>query len=139
VASCLSHAGLVDFSLAELAERTGTPARTIRYYISLNLLEGPVQAGRGAHYTEAHLARLEEIARLQRKGLSLAEIGAGGANKQREIPAPEGVWRYPVGLGVTVEVRSGLPPWQVRRVQRLIAEMAAHLVREDESGPPEKE
>jgi len=129
----------VDFSLAELAGRTGIPARTIRYYISLNLLEGPVQAGRGAHYTRAHLTRLEEIARLQRKGLSLAEIRAGGAAIQREIPAPEGVWRYPVGPGVTVEVRSGLPPWQVRRVQRLIAEMAARLARENESGSPENE
>jgi DNA-binding transcriptional MerR regulator len=129
----------VEFSLAELAGRTGIAARTIRYYISLNLLEGPVQAGRGAHYTQTHLARLEEIARLQRKGMSLAEIGAGSTEKPRDLPAPEGVWRYPVGPGVTVEVRSGLPPWQIRRVQRLIAEMASRLARENESGPPEED
>jgi DNA-binding transcriptional MerR regulator len=121
----------VDLSLADLAEKSGVPARTIRYYISLNLLEGPEQGGRGARYTAAHLERLNEIGKLQRRGLSLAEIAAQG-NKGVRLPEPEGVWRYPVAAGVVVEVRSGLSPWRTRQVQRLIAEMAARLESEED-------
>jgi DNA-binding transcriptional MerR regulator len=121
----------VEFSLAELAEKAGVPARTIRYYISLNLLDGPVQSGRGARYTAGHLKRIAEIVRLQREGLSLTEIAARG-RQGAALPEPEGVWRYAVGPGVTVEVRSGLAPWTMRRVQRLIAEMAAKLEGEED-------
>lgn len=117
--------------MAELAEKAGVPARTIRYYISLNLLDGPVQSGRGARYTAEHLKRIVEIGRLQREGLSLAEIAARG-RKGAALPKPEGVWRYAVGPGVTVEVRSGLPPWKMRQVQRLITEMAAKLEGEED-------
>lgn len=122
----------MEFSLAELAERAGLPARTIRYYISLNLVEGPVQSGRGARYTEKHLKRLAEIGGLRRDGLSLAEIGARSAGRATAAPEPEGVWRYVVGPGVTVEVRAGLGPWQMRRVRKMIAEMAARLASENE-------
>lgn len=121
----------MDLSLAELAEKAGLPARTIRYYISLNLLEGPVQGGRGARYTAAHLERLNEIGKLQRRGLSLSEIAAQG-KKGARLPEPVSAWRYPVAPGVVVEVRSGLSPWRMRQVQRLIAEMAAKLEEEED-------
>ena len=48
-------------TLAELSEESGTPARTIRFYIARGLLDGPLKAGRGAVYTAEHLARLEKI------------------------------------------------------------------------------
>lgn len=121
----------MDLSLADLAEKAGVPARTIRYYISLNLLEGPVQGGRVARYTTAHLVRLNEIGKLQRRGLSLSEIAAHGKTGGR-LPEPESAWRYPVAPGVVVEVRSGLSPWRMRQVQRLIAEMAARLESEED-------
>lgn len=122
----------MDFSLAELAEKAGVPARTIRYYISLKLLGGPVQSGRGARYTAEHLKRLGEIGQLRTQGLSLAEIASRG-KPGAVLPEPQGVLRYPVGPGVTVEVRAGLAPWTMRRVQRLIADMAAKLeVEKDE-------
>ena len=60
----------VELSLAELAERSGTPGRTIRFYIARGLLAGPFKAGRGASYGEAHLARLAEIREWQEKGLT---------------------------------------------------------------------
>lgn len=121
----------VEYSLEELAEKAHLTARTVRYYIARKLLDGPVQGGRGARYGEAHLARLAEIAKLRQSGLSLFEIAA---RSKKGPVAPEGkaVWRYRVGAGVTVEVESGLAPWRMRRVQRLVAEMAVRLADEHE-------
>ncbi len=61
-------------SLTELAELAGVTPRTIRYYIAQGLLPGPHQAGRGAHYTDSHLARLRLIRQLRNVHLPLAEI-----------------------------------------------------------------
>jgi DNA-binding transcriptional MerR regulator len=63
--------------IGELAERTGTTPRTIRYYEEIGLL-GP-RAGReqGEHriYTEADLERIGEIVRLKDLlGLSLEQL-----------------------------------------------------------------
>src|SRR5437016_1302585 len=60
-----------EWTLSELAEETGLPARTIRYYIARGLLAGPEVAGRGAVYGSHHLARLREIQSLQREGRML--------------------------------------------------------------------
>jgi DNA-binding transcriptional MerR regulator len=57
-----------------LAARTGLPVRTIREYQTLRILEPPVRRGRVAFYGQAHLRRLELIARLQERGYSLAGI-----------------------------------------------------------------
>jgi DNA-binding transcriptional MerR regulator len=61
--------------LTELAERSGVPSRTIRYYQSQHLLEKPTKHGRDAVYTEDHLDRLRLIAELQDRGLTLNAIG----------------------------------------------------------------
>ena len=61
------------YSLTELADRSGTTARTVRYYIQQGLLRSP-GAGSTARYDEGHLTRLQAIRRLQREHLPLAEI-----------------------------------------------------------------
>ncbi len=61
-------------TLRELAAETGVSERTIRFYISRGLVDPPLRGGRGAAYGAAHKARLEEIRKLQAKGLMLAEI-----------------------------------------------------------------
>jgi MerR family transcriptional regulator, repressor of the yfmOP operon len=63
--------------IGEVAERTGTTPRTIRYYEEIGLL--PVAGGRqpGAHrtYAEADVERLTELLRLKDLlGLSLEEL-----------------------------------------------------------------
>ena len=57
-----------------LAARAGLPVRTIREYQTMRVLESPVRKGRVAFYGQAHLRRLNLIARLQERGYSLAGI-----------------------------------------------------------------
>ncbi|MDR0549459.1 MAG: MerR family transcriptional regulator [Deltaproteobacteria bacterium] len=69
------------FSLADLGTLTGLPRRTIRYYIQIGLVSRPNGEGRGAYYTESHLAKLLEVKKLTSLGLSLNVI------KERQNPA----------------------------------------------------
>lgn len=63
-----------QWTLRELAGETGVPERTIRFYISRELLPPPLKGGRGAAYGPEHKTLLETIKKLQAKGMMLAEI-----------------------------------------------------------------
>lgn len=61
--------------IGELAERTGTTTKTIRYYESIDLLAEPVRTDSGyRRYDDAAVDRLRFIRQAQRSGLSLMEI-----------------------------------------------------------------
>ena len=62
------------YSLQELVERSGLPARTIRWYQSEGLLPKPAKQGRDAVYRDEHLERLRLIAELRDRGLTLVAI-----------------------------------------------------------------
>ncbi len=69
------------FSLSELAKEwtNGHPEdpispRTLRYYISVMLLEGPGRVGPGKHYGKQHLKRLEIIRLMQENGRTIDDI-----------------------------------------------------------------
>jgi DNA-binding transcriptional MerR regulator len=62
------------FTLAELSQRSGLPARTIRWYQSEGLLPKPAKRGRDAVYRPDHLERLGLIAELRDRGLTLVAI-----------------------------------------------------------------
>lgn len=64
------------YSLDDLAERSATPVRTIRYYIQRGLVSRPVGEKRGAHYTARHLEELLQIRQWVGAGMSLERIGA---------------------------------------------------------------
>ena len=64
------------FSLTELANLSGVTPRTIRYYVAQGLLASAGTPGPGPKYTDADLARLRLIKRLQREHQPLAEIRA---------------------------------------------------------------
>ncbi|MFB8002948.1 MerR family transcriptional regulator [Nocardia sp. NPDC056000] len=74
------------YSRSQLAELSGVPARTIRYYHSLGVLPKPGRAGKEAVYGDDHLERLQAIAAMQARGLRLdairevldAEVSADG-------------------------------------------------------------
>jgi len=63
-----------ELSIEELAEATGVPVRTVRFYITEGLLPGPGSRGKAAAYRQEHLARLRLIRLLVRQRLPLAEI-----------------------------------------------------------------
>ncbi|HEY2159771.1 MAG TPA: MerR family transcriptional regulator [Solirubrobacteraceae bacterium] len=63
--------------IGELAELTGTTARTIRYYEEIGLLPGPGDRAQGKHrsYSDSDVERVREIIRLRDLlGLSLEEL-----------------------------------------------------------------
>jgi DNA-binding transcriptional MerR regulator len=119
------------FSLAELAERSGTPARTVRFYIARGLLDGPITAGRAAHYTPTHLARLEKIREFQNQGLMLAEIAARLAGPPEQHSRPEAWWHYDIAPDVRVTVRDGASPWRVKLIRQALHELEQKLKKQE--------
>jgi len=63
--------------IGEVAERTGTTPRTIRYYEEIGLLPGSAERAQGKHrcYTDADVERVSEVVRLKELlGLSLDQL-----------------------------------------------------------------
>jgi DNA-binding transcriptional MerR regulator len=61
-------------TIDDLARRVQLPVRTIREYHTMRLLPPPERRGRLGLYDRKHIQRLQLIARLQRRGYSLAGI-----------------------------------------------------------------
>src|SRR6516164_7179612 len=61
-------------TIDDLARRVQLPVRTIREYHTMRLLPPPERRGRLGLYGDRHVQRLQLIARLQRRGYSLAGI-----------------------------------------------------------------
>jgi DNA-binding transcriptional MerR regulator len=121
-------------TLAELAEESGIPARTIRFYISRGLLDGPVKAGRGAVYNAGHLRRLEQIKELQAEGRMLAEIAPllGPRRQERAAKPPSAWWQHAIADDLLVWTRAGASPWRTKQLRAAIAEMTARLATTEE-------
>jgi DNA-binding transcriptional MerR regulator len=116
------------WTLLELAEETGIPARTVRFYISRGLLAGPAGAGRGAAYTREHLERLQRIHALQKRGMMLSEISlALNGEGEVKLPQPSAWWQYPVAGDVVVWVRAEMSPWRLKQVRKALEHMTAQL------------
>jgi DNA-binding transcriptional MerR regulator len=62
------------FSIDELAAEADLPVRTVRYYITQGILEGPEGRGKNAFYSEEHLLKLRAARELKDQGVSLGEI-----------------------------------------------------------------
>lgn len=60
-----------EYTVVELERLSGVPLRTLRFYRAEGVLDAPVKRGRVNYYGPHHLERLEEIARLQERGLNL--------------------------------------------------------------------
>jgi DNA-binding transcriptional MerR regulator len=116
-------------TLAELAEVSGVPARTIRYYIARGLLPPPLVGGRGACYAGEHLERLARIQALQSQGRTLAQIAWQLSERRPEtaLSQPSAWWNYPLSDDVVVLVRCETRPWRLKQVRSLISQMAAQL------------
>ena len=114
------------YSLRALATAATLPARTVRYYISRGLLDGPAKAGRGSAYTAAHLERLRDIQRRQTRGESLAEIRSA-ASPELHAPACVTWRRYAVADGVELMLRDDIAPWRARLAARQMQELQRAL------------
>ena len=80
--------------IGEVAERAGVTTRTIRYYEERGLLGTHPERTKGEHrsYTEADVARLQELIRLRDLlGLSLEEL-VGIAEAEEARAALRGQW-----------------------------------------------
>ncbi|MFG2606801.1 MerR family transcriptional regulator [Streptomyces sp. NPDC048514] len=62
------------YRIEDLAHRTRTSVRTIRAYQDRGLLPRPERRGRANLYSQAHVARLHQIAHLLDRGYTLASI-----------------------------------------------------------------
>lgn len=118
-----------EFSLEARARRSGVTERTIRYYITRGLLDGPARGGRGAFYTLEHLKRLEQIRENRRQGLTLGQIerSGEGATLPRPLPEPETWWAYPIASDVVVQVRGGTSPWRLRQIRTALGQVVREL------------
>lgn len=119
-----------ELSLSELAERSGTPGRTIRFYISRGLLAGPFKAGRGAFYGSEHLQRLAEIRERQAEGLTLTEVRHQLTRVDRspvEAEIPITLLSYQLAPDVSVQVRADASPWRLRQIRRVLRDVARLL------------
>jgi DNA-binding transcriptional MerR regulator len=116
-------------TLSELAEESGIPGRTIRFYVSRSLLPGPHQAGRGAYYGHEHLDQLKKIKDLQAAGKTLAEISyaLGNTEEKGVMVKPTGWWNYQISDDVVVMVRADSSPWRLRHIQKSISHLANQL------------
>jgi DNA-binding transcriptional MerR regulator len=116
-------------TLAELADASGVPARTLRFYIARGLLAGPAKVGRGATYTGDHLQRVEQIKKWQAEGRMLSEIGrelAGPPDAVEPVP-----WlHYPIAEDLVVHVRAGGTPWRTKQIRDALQDLARRLAQE---------
>jgi DNA-binding transcriptional MerR regulator len=130
------------YSLAELAEESGVPGRTLRFYIARGLLAGPDKAGRNAGYGATHLAQLQRIRELQSQGRTLSDIatlGQGAKRTSEDRPVRTEAWRhYEISSDVVLMVRESVPPWSVRALVNAV-QRANVSNKQEEKPSPEKE
>ena len=69
-----SPPGPGEYTIDDLAAKTGVPSRTIRFYQARGVLPAPRKRGRVAYYDDAHAERLKIVGELQDKGLRLRAI-----------------------------------------------------------------
>ena len=121
-------------ALVELAEVTGVPARTTRFYMALWVAAAAAGRRAAACDGEQHLKGLNRLNRLQGHGWTLAQIAWQLGEGQKEVrpPEPSAWWSYPVSKDVVVEVRCDSSPWRLKQVRSLIAQMIRQLNENEE-------
>lgn len=96
-----------QYSIGELGELLGISRRTVRFYVQRELIPKPIGLGRSTYYTEEHLNKLRNIARLQDMGLaldSISQILSGEISEEAALENSKPVSRGQRGRkGVSVE------------------------------------
>ena len=144
------------YSIGSLADAAGVSRRTVRFYVQRDLLPPPEGLGRGALYTDEHLARLLQIKAWQEEGVPLDEIHgrlrrrpspAGAAPEKRDTWKEAGVahalqaapsyvltfapgqhwFRQPLVAGYELNVAGGRQPLSARQLARLASALSEIL------------
>lgn len=115
---------LPTYGFEELCALVDLPARKVRYYIQMGLVDRPDGQNRGARYAARHVEQLLSIRKWQAAGLSLERIREllhGDPNDLPPRPRAAGsiaVWsRLQVAAGIEIHVEageSGLSPEEFR-------------------------
>ncbi len=105
---------LPTFNFEELCATVDMPARKVRYYIQLGLVDRPDGLNRGAKYTTRHVEQLLSIRKWQSAGLSLERIREllhgepEGLPPRKQQPGSVEVWtRLLVAPGIELNVEAG--------------------------------
>lgn len=120
----------VRFSLDDLCTLSDTSKRTVRYYMQIGLIDGPVGSTKAAHYLPKHLDQLLTVRKLSDAGVSLDRIRdvlSGEAPpvppRQRQPGSVEVRSHLFIAQGVELEIspeQAGLSPEQVRALVRAV-------------------
>jgi DNA-binding transcriptional MerR regulator len=124
------------YPLSELCVLADLPARTVRYYIQIGLVDRPEGETRAARYGPRHLEQLLQIKKWTAAGVSLERIRALLQGEPPPVPPRHQALgsvsvcsHLVVAEGVEVVIdpgRAGLTPEQVRTfVQGVMAAFAA--------------
>ncbi len=130
------------YSADELAALSGTPRRTIRYYIQLGLVNRPEGETRAAFYTWQHLNQLLRIRELTEQGISLDRISerlkSQDSATAASSPATPGTItvrsHLQIAAGVSLEIEpgvAGLAPEQLRALAREILNAYQRVTRKN--------
>jgi len=153
----MGMSGERTYSIGSLADAAGVSRRTVRFYVQRDLLPPPVGLGRGALYTDEHLARLLQIKVWQQDGVPLDEIHGrlqhrrsptDAAPEERDtmaaqpqstyerhdvrpsalLSAPGQHWfRQPLVAGYELNVAGGRQPLSARQLARLASTLSEIL------------
>jgi DNA-binding transcriptional MerR regulator len=115
------------YSLNDLAEKSGIPQRTIRFYIARGLLAGPGEVGRYAVYTQEHLDRLLDIKAKKQSGLLLYEIAVHEKGVPEFVSEPTSWMEFNISNDVKISVRSDIAPWRMKQIKKVIGEMSPKI------------
>lgn len=123
-------ADVKKFSLDDLCTLSDTSKRTVRYYMQIGLIDGPIGSTKAAHYLHYHLDQLLTVRKLSDAGVSLdriREVLSGEAPpvppRQRQPGSVEVRSHLFIADGVELEIspeRTGLSPEQVRTLVRAV-------------------
>lgn len=116
------------FSLDNLCSLSDTAKRTVRYYIQIGLIDGPIGSTKAAHYLPKHLDQLLTVRKLSDAGVSLERIRdvlSGEAPpvppRRRQPGSVEVRTHLFIADGIELEIspeQAGLSPEQVRTLLR---------------------
>jgi DNA-binding transcriptional MerR regulator len=96
-------------------------------------LDGPIKAGRGAAYTEQHIARLEEIKALQAQGHMLSEISSMVASEEPQTRfSSTAWWQHAISEDVLVWTKADVSPWRMKQIRAALDEIARRLAEKED-------
>jgi len=123
-----------EYTLKQLANLEQTTPRTIRYYISKELLSPPLGLGRNATYNEKHRETLQKINALKQKGHTLREIKRIITTSETTpiIPEPTTWWSYQIAPDITLNIESTASPWRIKTVLDQMKILAEKLEEKEE-------